>query len=174
MTCQSWRSRDLLSERGIGNTHARIFIRPPTLTGHSFKALGAMMMKSSSFESPKLYSSTLNSKKSIAALLTTVRTCWKLPIYYINVVLVIRIWTALYEILKFRIVENTENAVFESVYFLWLFRYTLFQLNHNNNCISTYFFPWQILFLICILDYWIWLHCRYPGDSWSNYVCVIN
>ena len=46
-------SRDLLSDRGFGNAHARISIRPPTLTGHSCVALGAMMMKSSSFESPK-------------------------------------------------------------------------------------------------------------------------
>ena len=40
------------------------------MTGHSFAALIAMMMKSSSFESPKLYLLTLNSKNSIAGLLT--------------------------------------------------------------------------------------------------------
>ena len=48
-------SKDLLSDRGFGSAHTRIFIRPPTLTGHSFAALGAMMMKRSSFESPKSY-----------------------------------------------------------------------------------------------------------------------
>ena len=68
-------SRDLLSEQGFGYAHARIFIQPPTLTGHSFAALGAMMMKSSSFESPKLYLLTLNSKNSKAELLTPVKTC---------------------------------------------------------------------------------------------------
>ena len=89
-------SRDLLSDWGFGNAHTRIFIRPPTLTGHSFAALEAMKIKSSSFESPKLYSLKLNSKNSIAALSTLVRTCWKVPIYYINVVLVNLKWTALY------------------------------------------------------------------------------
>ena len=68
-------SRDLLSDQGLRNAHTRIFIQPPTLTGHSFAALGAMMMKSSSFESPKLYLLTLNSKNSIAELLTPVRIC---------------------------------------------------------------------------------------------------
>ena len=68
-------SRNLLSDQGFGNAHTRILIQPPTLTGHNFAALGAMMMKSSSFESPKLYLLTLNSKNSIAALLTPVRTC---------------------------------------------------------------------------------------------------
>ena len=43
-------SRDLLTELGFGNAHTRISIHPPTLTGQSFSALGAMMMKSSSFE----------------------------------------------------------------------------------------------------------------------------
>ena len=43
-------SRDLLSELGLGNARTRISIHPPTLTGQSFSALGAMMMKSSSFE----------------------------------------------------------------------------------------------------------------------------
>ena len=59
-------SRDLLNERGFGNAHSSFA---------SFAALGAMMMKSGSFESPKLYLLTLNSKNSIAALLTPVRTC---------------------------------------------------------------------------------------------------
>ena len=72
------------------------FSFPPTLTGHSFAALWAMMMKSSSYESPKPYLLTLNLKNSISALLTSVKTCWKVPIYYINGVLVILIWTALY------------------------------------------------------------------------------
>ena len=75
---------------------SRFFLQPPTLTGHSFKAPWAMMMKSSSFESPKLYLLTLNLKNIISALLTSVRTCWKVPIYYINRVLVILIWAALY------------------------------------------------------------------------------
>ena len=68
-------SRDLLSEQGFENAQAKIFLRPPTLTGHSFVALGVMMMKSSLFESPKLCLLTLDSKNSIAALLTSVRTC---------------------------------------------------------------------------------------------------
>ena len=89
-------SKDLLSDRGFRNAHTRIFIRPPTLTGHSFAALGAMMMKSSSFESPKRYLLILNSKNSIAALLAPIRTCWKVPICYINRVLVNLIWAALY------------------------------------------------------------------------------
>ena len=31
--------RDLQSEKGFKNIHVRIFLRPPTLTGHSFAAL---------------------------------------------------------------------------------------------------------------------------------------
>ena len=64
--------RDLLSDHRFENAHARIFIRPLTLTGHSFAALWAIMMKCSSFESPKLYLLALNSKNSIVALLTPV------------------------------------------------------------------------------------------------------
>ena len=65
-----------------------------------------------SFESPKLYLLTLNSKNIIAALLTPVRirTCWKVPIYNMNVVLVILIWAALYiwkTIMQFLAIEQS-------------------------------------------------------------------
>ena len=73
-----------------------IFFRPPNFAVHIFAAPWAMMMKSSSFESPKPYPLTFYLKNSIAALLISVRTCWKVPIYYINVFLVILIWAVLY------------------------------------------------------------------------------
>ena len=41
-----------------------------------------MMMKSGSFEKPYLLA--LNLKNSIIPLLTSVRTSWKVTIYYIN------------------------------------------------------------------------------------------
>ena len=50
-------------------------VRPPTLTAHSFAAPLAMMMESSSFESPKPCLLTLYLKNSIGALLTSVMTC---------------------------------------------------------------------------------------------------
>ena len=78
--------------RSLEGRHVRQFFRPPTLTGHSFAALWAMIMKSSSFESLKLYSLTLYLKNSIAVLLTSVRKCWKVQIYYIN-----RSWLFWYE-----------------------------------------------------------------------------
>ena len=96
VTCQSWNSEKnalcislLFCKKGFENTRVRSFFRPPTLTGNSFVAPWAMMMKISSFESPKLYLLTLNSNNSKAVLLTIVRTSWKLPIYYINRVLMI-------------------------------------------------------------------------------------
>ena len=51
------------------------FFKVPTLIGHSFAAPWAMTMKRISFESPKLCLLTLNSKNSIAAFLTPVRSC---------------------------------------------------------------------------------------------------
>ena len=49
----------------------------------------AMMMKGSSFESPKPYLLTLYLKNSIAALLTSFRMSWKKTNYYINGALLI-------------------------------------------------------------------------------------
>ena len=46
---------------------------------------------------PKPYLLTIYLKNSIAAILTSVRTSWKVSIYYINRVLVILIWRALYD-----------------------------------------------------------------------------
>ena len=66
------------------------------LTGHSFVAPWAKMMKWSSFESPKPYLTILNKKNSIVPLLTSVRMCWKMEIYYINRVLMILNRTPLY------------------------------------------------------------------------------
>ena len=57
-----------------------IFLRPPTLTGHSYEIPWNMMIKSSSFESPKPYLFALNFKKSIAALLTYVISIQSTPI----------------------------------------------------------------------------------------------
>ena len=139
----SWKSKknlgyrvltDLLSKKGFNSVWERIFFRPPTLTGHSFAAPWAMMMKSSSFESPKLYLLTHNSKNSIAALLTPVRTWWKVLIYYINVVLVILIWTALYVLStksnqfsfkrKFSLIAKVQNYIN-----LWRLLYNHLQKN---------------------------------------------
>ena len=71
------------------------FFRSPTLIGHNFAAPWAMMMKSGSFESPKSYLLALNLKNSIVPLLTSVRTSWKVPIYYINRALLILKWKPL-------------------------------------------------------------------------------
>ena len=71
------------------------FFKPPNLEGYSFAATWAMVMKSSSFESPKPYLFALNLKNSIAALLKSVRTSWKVPTYYTNGVLMILNSTAL-------------------------------------------------------------------------------
>ena len=46
------------------------FFRPPILRGHSFAAAVAMMMHSSSFESPMNYPFELRLMKSVAALLS--------------------------------------------------------------------------------------------------------
>ena len=60
------------------------FFRPPSLTGHSFAAPWAMMIKSDLYESPKPYLFAHNLENSIVPLLTSVRTSWKVSIYYIN------------------------------------------------------------------------------------------
>ena len=67
----------------------RNFFRLPTLTGHSFWALWAMMMNSSSFESLKSYLFEHYLKNSSLVLLRYVILSWKLPIYYINRALMI-------------------------------------------------------------------------------------
>ena len=59
-----------------------IILRPPTLTGHSFEASWAMMMKSSSFESPKPYLFAQYLKNSIQALLRYVIIAQSNPILY--------------------------------------------------------------------------------------------
>ena len=96
VTCQSW---SLKKNYCIGFSNPSLLnksLPPSTLEGHSFATPLAMMMKSTSFESFKPYLLTLNLKNSIAAISTSVRTCWKVPIYYINRVLVILYRTALY------------------------------------------------------------------------------
>ena len=70
----------------------------------------AMMTKSSSFKSPMPYLLTLFLKYSIPALLTSVRMCWKVPIYYINWVLVILNQTALYQWIK-RVIRVSVEAL---------------------------------------------------------------
>ena len=72
------------------------FFGSPTLTGHSFVAPRAMIMKSNSFESPKLYLLTHNLKYSIIPLLMSISMSWKVPIYYIKGVLMILNHTPLY------------------------------------------------------------------------------
>ena len=57
---------------------------PPTLTSHSFAVPWAMMMKSGSFENPMSYLLALNLKDCIEPLLASVRTSWRVPIYYIT------------------------------------------------------------------------------------------
>ena len=47
-------------------------------TVHSFAALGAMMMKSSSFESPKPIDNTL--KNNVVAFMRSVRISWKVRV----------------------------------------------------------------------------------------------
>ena len=59
------------------------FNQPPTLTGHSFAAPLAMMMNSSSFESPKPYLFALNLKDSIAAILRHFLLGQSYPIYIV-------------------------------------------------------------------------------------------
>ena len=87
-----------------------------------------MVMKSSSIESPKPYLLTLYLKNSIAVLVTSVWTCWNVPIYYINGVLMILNRTALY--LNFRYV----NRYFK---FLPDFRHWLLWLWCSANGYST-------------------------------------
>ena len=76
MTCQSWRSKKialliahLLSKMGFEMYQGGIFFGPPTLKGHNFVAPRAMVMNSSSIESPKPYLFGNCLKKSITALL---------------------------------------------------------------------------------------------------------
>ena len=57
------------------------FYQTQTLTGHSFAAPCAILMKSSTFESPKSYLFALDLKDSIAALSTFVRMSGKVPVY---------------------------------------------------------------------------------------------
>ena len=92
MTCQSWKSKKNpgLDPRPHSNRPSGgIFFRLPTLTGHSFGALWAMMMNSSSFESPKSYLFGHYLKNSSLVLLRYVILSWKVPIYYINRALMI-------------------------------------------------------------------------------------
>ena len=92
MTCQSWQSEKNSAAqptRVWPEVESRIFFGSPTLTGHSFAAPWAMMIKSGSFESPKPYLLVHNLKNSRMPLLTSVRTSWKVAIYNIKGVLMI-------------------------------------------------------------------------------------
>ena len=87
MTCQSWRSEKipfilalLLSKKEFDFAHAKTVFRPPTLSGHSF---AAMMLYSSSFESPKSHLFALNLKNSIASFLSYVILAQTNPIYVV-------------------------------------------------------------------------------------------
>ena len=99
MTCQSWKSEKNSAARATrvwSGVESWIFFTSPTLIGHNFAAPWAMMMKSGSFESPKSYLLALNLKNSIVPLLTSVRTSWKVTIYYINRALLILFGKPLY------------------------------------------------------------------------------
>ena len=58
------------------------FFRPPTLTSHSFAANWAMMMKSSSFESPKSYLYSNKLKNGKAALIKYIIYPFEVPPFY--------------------------------------------------------------------------------------------
>ena len=72
VTCQSWKSEKNSATWAIWvwpGVESPIFVGSPTLTGHSFGVLWAMMMNSSSFENPKSYLCRHYLRYSILALL---------------------------------------------------------------------------------------------------------
>ena len=92
VTCQSWRSEKNLRLNPWPHSNgpsSGILFRLSTFTGHSFGALWAIMMNSSSFESPKSYLFGHYLKNSSLVLLRYVILSWKVPIYYINGALMI-------------------------------------------------------------------------------------
>ena len=71
VTFQNWRSKknscagtiEPLFTKYLNTETHQIFFQPPTLIGHSFTATWAMIMKNSSFETPKSYLLALDLKQ---------------------------------------------------------------------------------------------------------------
>ena len=97
--------------------------------------------ESGSFESSNPYLLALNLKNSLVPLLTSVRMFWKVPIYYINGVLVILIWTALYIfpflLVWFLLLINKCWAEQFTRCILYTANFSFFHLTHLCKCLTS-------------------------------------
>ena len=116
-------SQSLRSEKNSGldpGPHSRQnSFQLPTLTGHSFAAPWVTMIKSGSFESPKPYLLIHNFKNSRIPLWTSIRTSWKVTIYYIKGVLMILNRIPLYVYFSMLRVFNTNKKTINKAFAGW-------------------------------------------------------